>query len=162
MGQLLRSIVGEAIPDAGRVVLAGSGSLCRVSPNHVLFFSDRENEAVPDQISEASRLTGCIHVTDRTSGLGSFLLCGPKAGLVLRKLTSLDLREASFPNLSCRAAPMAAVQTLVVRKDRDELLGYQIFFNREYGEYLWDAVIQAGREFQIGPFGLAAERLLRH
>ncbi len=160
LGGFLRSITGGQIPDPGRALRVGSNCLIRVSPNHALFILDRENPDDTPVMSRAAGQEGCVHVTDRTCGLGSFLLCGPEAVSVLRKLSPMDFLELSFPDLSCRSGPMAAVQVLVVRRDRAELPGYEIFFNREYGEYLWDAVSEAGEEFRMRPFGVVAERLL--
>ena len=39
---------------------------------------------------------------------------------------------------------------------------YIILVNREYGEWLWETIIEAGAEFGIRPFGSAAHELLRN
>jgi sarcosine oxidase subunit alpha len=40
-------------------------------------------------------------------------------------------------------------------------VGYEIHFAAAYGEHVWDAVLQAGREYGIRPFGLEPQRILR-
>ncbi len=160
--RFLTSILGEKIPEPGRAALVSSGYACRGSRNHALFVSDQETAPFTARPSAWGSNAGCLHATDRTNGFGSFVLCGPRARAVLSKLTSLDLRERFFTDLSCAWGPMAAIRVLLVRKDRSGVPGYEIFFSREYGEYLWDAVKEAGMEFHLRPFGLAAARILEH
>ncbi len=156
----LASVLGGAIPHPGGVAPGNSGALCRVSRFHALFVADQGDALNGSFLLNERSSAECFHVTDRTSGLANFLLCGPRARDVLGKLTSLDLREDPFPNLRCACGPVAAIQALMVREDRGHLPGYQILFSREYGEYLWGVVRRAGEEFQLRPFGAAAMRLL--
>ncbi len=161
MTHLPRLVPGQGVPEVpspGNAVQTESGYLCRVSPNHALWILQKDS-VLPTvlSINVASR---CLHLTDRTFGLGCFLVCGTKARAVLQKLTALDLRETKFPNSACASVPLAAIQVLVVRKDRSDLFGYEILFSREYGEYLWTAVMEAGSEFGMYALGLAAVRSL--
>lgn len=160
VGELLGSLLTGQVPEPGGVVAMGLDYVCRVSRNHALFILDPENPTLTDQIRECSSQARCVHLTDRTSGFGRFLVCGPEASAVLRKVTSVDLRETIFPDLRCACAPMVAIRTIIVRRKRSKIPGYEIFFSFEYGEYLWDALMEAGQEFQIRPFGLAAAQLL--
>lgn len=162
VSEYLGSILGGPPPLPGRSALVGSGYVCRISRYHAIFIFDPEDAAFAARIREASSHFPCAHVTDRSSGLGCFFLCGPQACAVLRKLTPLDLRPAVFPDFSCAYTPMAAIRVLVARRDRWRLPGYEIFFSREYGEYFWDVLREAGEEFQMRPFGLLAARLLEH
>ena len=148
------------IPEPGRVACLGPSSLSRVSQNEAFFVLGTIDGPIPAPISEGNLQSGCLHVLDRTDGYGGFLLCGPRARAVLARLTSLDFREARFPDLSCVAGPLAATRVLIVRRDRSGLPAYEIFFHRECGQYLWHAVMEAGREFQIVPFGMRAAQLL--
>jgi sarcosine oxidase subunit alpha len=40
-------------------------------------------------------------------------------------------------------------------------LAYEIHYPAEYGEFLWETLIEAGGEFGIVPFGVEAQRVLR-
>jgi len=40
-------------------------------------------------------------------------------------------------------------------------LGYEMHFAAEYGAHVWQALLEAGREFGIKPFGVEAQRILR-
>ena len=39
--------------------------------------------------------------------------------------------------------------------------GWELHVPAEYGEHLWDALMEAGQEFAIAPFGVEAQRILR-
>jgi glycine cleavage system aminomethyltransferase T len=156
--EFLGQIEGVSVPLPGRAALTPPGYVCRLSPPHALVVLDAELP-LPAWVTSA-RPGACVHLFDRTNGYASFLVCGPAAAEVLRKLASLDLREGSFPDLSCATGPIASVRTVLVRKDRARLPWYELFVAREYGEYLWDAVMEAGAEFKLRPFGLAAAREL--
>src|SRR5213078_1577557 len=40
-------------------------------------------------------------------------------------------------------------------------LGYEIHFPSAYGEHVWDAILAAGVDYGIRPFGLEPQRILR-
>lgn len=144
----------------GRVARVGSGTVCLISRYHALYTSDDAQGEPPQSLEGQTASETCAHVTERTSGFGKFLLCGPQARDVLAKLTSLDLREQKLPNLSCASGPMASIQVLLIRRDRTGLPGYEILFNREYGEYFWNVIKEAGQEYHLRPFGLITDRSL--
>lgn len=104
--------------------------------------------------------TSCFQVTDVSSVLACLYLIGPRSRDVISKLTELNVNSEIFPNLTLTRVPIAHVQCFILRVDLGELLGYQIYFERAYGEYLWDSVMHAGEEFRIGGIGLSAMKKL--
>jgi heterotetrameric sarcosine oxidase gamma subunit len=158
--QFLHSDLNQPAPQPGRLVRTDFGYLIRITRNHSLLVAEPEDDPLLLAVTGRKSQSSCLHLTDRSSGLGHFLLCGPRAGQVLGKLVSLDLREAAFPNLGCACTPLAHTPTTVLRRDRNALPGFEILFRSEFGEYLWDSVMEAGAEFEMAPFGLAALRLL--
>ena len=102
-----------------------------------------------------------IYITDVTSVFAQFLLAGPRSRQVLRKLTSVDVSERSLPDLACRQTSLAHVGAVLLRKDFDGVPAFHVLVSREYGESVWDAVLHAGHEFHLSPFGLQAQQLLR-
>lgn len=107
-----------------------------------------------------------FYTTDVTSVYASFLLAGPRSVDVLRKLTDLDVSDAALPNSASAQAEVEHIHAIIirediVRKDLAVLPAYWLLTGREFGEWFWDAVMHAGREFDITPFGLAAQRLLQ-
>jgi glycine cleavage system aminomethyltransferase T len=98
------------------------------------------------------------YVTDVTSVYAQFLLAGPRSRDVLRKLTSLNV--TTLGNLACGQANVAHVHGKVLRDDIGDIPAFHILVSREYGESVWDAILHAGHEFHITPFGLKALEFL--
>ncbi len=103
----------------------------------------------------------CVHVTDVTGGLAAVNLAGPKSREVLARLTDLDLSPQALPYLAAVQGKVAGIPVLILRIGFVGELGYEMHFPAEYGEYLWEALMEAGREFGIVPFGVEAQRVLR-
>ena len=100
-----------------------------------------------------------VYVTDVTSVYAQFLLAGPRSRDILRKLTSLNV--SALDNLACGQASLAHVHTIVLREDLPGgLPAFHILVSREYGESVWEAILHAGHEFHIAPFGFNALEFL--
>ena len=102
-----------------------------------------------------------IYLTEVTSVFAQFLLAGPRARQVLGKVTSVDVAERSLPDLSCRQTSLAHVGAIILRKDVDGVPAFHVLVSREYGESVWGAMLHAGHEFRLSPFGLQAQQLLK-
>ncbi len=102
-----------------------------------------------------------VRVTNVTGGLASVNLAGPKARDVLRKLTDVDLDTKAFPYMACREARVGETSAVLLRIGFVGETGWEIHYPAEYGEQLWKALLEAGAEFGILPFGVEAQRLLR-
>jgi len=101
-----------------------------------------------------------MYVTDVTSVFAQFLLAGPRSRQVMSKLSSINVSERSLPNLSCGQTGVAHVGAIVLRKDVGGIAAFHILVSREYAESVWDAIMHAGHEFHLSPFGLRAQRQL--
>ena len=141
-----------------------NGLLCSLARNHARLISPSGTaSAVHTRVESVVQQTAdsaCIHLTDVTSNFTALQIAGPRSRDVLRKLTALDLRPAQFPDLSCAQGSLANIHALVIRADIQAHLAYQVYCGREFGEYLWGALLDAGQEFGARPFGLAAQRQL--
>jgi len=100
--------------------------------------------------------------TDVTSVYANLFLAGPRSKGVLEKLTSLDISDARLPNLSCAQASLAHVHAIILREDIGSIFGFHLLVSREYGESVWEAILEAGHECHLEPFGLGALDLLRN
>jgi heterotetrameric sarcosine oxidase gamma subunit len=160
LAEALAKMSPGTIPETNRAVLCDGGILCRATHSHALWISERADaSAIFSRVREQDGHR-CLHLVDRTSGYGHLVLCGPDARPVLRKLTSLDIRESVFPHLHCAWAPMAGLRILLVRNDRRDLPAYEILVSRAYAEFLWGTVMEAGRGHRIRPLGFESIRLL--
>ena len=103
----------------------------------------------------------CVHAVDISSGLAGAGINGPKATFLLSMITALDVSAEALPNLHCVQSRFADVQGLLVRQDAGTAPAYQLYFAREYGEYIWEAITDAARHIGGGPVGTAAIRSLQ-
>ena len=159
--------VGRAVrvpPQALQLDAQAGGLLCPLARNHARLISPPGTaSAVHARVESVIHQTAdpaCVHLTDVTSNFTAVQIVGPRSRDLLRKLTALDLRPAQFPDLACAQGSLARIHALVLRADIQAHLAYQVYCGREFGAYLWDALLDAGQEFGARPFGLAAQRQL--
>ena len=103
----------------------------------------------------------CAHVTNVTGAYGAVNVAGPRARETLSKLTDTDLAKDKFRYMRSRQGLVAGVPCLFIRIGFVGEAGWELHFPAEHGEYLWESIMEAGREFEISPFGLEAQRILR-
>jgi sarcosine oxidase subunit alpha len=104
---------------------------------------------------------GCAHVVNVTAGYGAVNVAGPQARATLSKLTDHNLSGASSRYMRSSRAMVAGVPCILLRIGFVGETGWELHFPAEYGEYMWDALMDAGSEFGVAPFGLEAQRILR-
>jgi sarcosine oxidase, subunit alpha len=102
-----------------------------------------------------------VHITDVTQGLSAVNLAGPRAREIMGKVTDLDCSAEGFTYLDGKQAEVAGVPCLILRIGFVGEVGYEIHCPSAQGEHLWDALMEAGKQFGITPFGLEPQRLLR-
>jgi sarcosine oxidase subunit alpha len=103
----------------------------------------------------------CAHVTNVTGALAAVNVAGPHARQLLAPLTDLDLSPGAFPYLAAREGRVAGVPSILLRIGFVGELGYEVHVPADYGPYLWDLLMEAGRPLGIRPFGVEAQRVLR-
>ncbi len=101
-----------------------------------------------------------VYVTEVTSVYAQLLLAGPRSRAILRKLTSLDVSERSFADLSCGQSNVAHVRAIILRQDLNGVPAFHLLVGRDSAESVSESVLQAGREFDIVLFGLQALEVL--
>lgn len=102
-----------------------------------------------------------VGIVNATGAFAAMNLAGPKARAVLRKLTAVDLSNAAFPYLAVREAEVAGVPARLMRVGFVGELGYELHVPADRSAHLWDALMEAGQDDGIRPFGVEAQRLLR-
>ena len=103
----------------------------------------------------------CAHITNVTSAYAAINVAGPRARETLSKLTEVDISPSAFGYMRSAQGLVAGVPTILLRIGFVGETGWELHVPAEYGEYLWQTLMDAGREFGISPFGLEAQRILR-
>ena len=164
VGDLLKGKVlsgnAPAIGTVRQVSLLARGTLARLTADECLLLC--ELAEIPKWTSLLSEvLDGCGHLVDHTSGLAGVRLTGPRSSDLLSKLSEFDTSPDSFSNLACAQARFAEIHGTIMRTDLGPLLSYDLFFPREFGEYAWTAIFEAGEEFGVAAVGFEATDQLR-
>ncbi len=103
----------------------------------------------------------CAHAVDVTSALAGLKVTGPLSHRLLAFVTELDISPWEFSNMTCAQAKVAEIHGTVLRRDLGGLTSYDLYVGWEYGVYMWDALMEAGEEYGLTPFGTEAMERLR-
>jgi len=98
-----------------------------------------------------------IHLDNQSHNLSLIAVQGPKAIDLMRKLGYTDDQE-SFTIIESNLLniPMYISRTGYTGED-----GFELLVINEYAEYLWDKLLEEGKEFNTMPIGLGARDTLR-
>jgi glycine cleavage system aminomethyltransferase T/glycine/D-amino acid oxidase-like deaminating enzyme len=97
---------------------------------------------------------GSAHLEDLTSSLCTLGVWGPKARLLLQSITQDDVSNESLPFGTARQITVGPVPVWALRISYVGELGWELYAPGEQGQFLWDTVWNAGREFGIVPAGI--------
>jgi len=106
-------------------------------------------------------LCGNATIKNCSDDISLLAVQGPKSLATLQKLTHTDL--SSFEYYHFVRDRLAGVEMLVSRTGYTGELGFELFFSSEViaGETVWEAIMEAGKEYSIAPVGLGARDTLR-
>lgn len=87
---------------------------------------------------------------------------GPNARKVIEKVCGdIDLASDAFPFMDWRDGTVAGVKARVFRISFTGELSFEVNVPAHYGRYVWEQLIDAGREFGITPYGTETMHVLR-
>ncbi|WP_078120318.1 2Fe-2S iron-sulfur cluster-binding protein [Thiosocius teredinicola] len=145
-------------------VVIDDGVVCRLSDQHfyVTATTSGVDRIYRDMTKWNAQWRLRVDVYNVTTAFAAVNLAGPDARKVLAKVvTDLDISPDGFPYLAYREAEVAGIPARLMRVGFVGELGYEIHVPSSKGEALWDALMAAGAAFDIRPFGVETQRLLR-
>jgi glycine cleavage system aminomethyltransferase T len=86
---------------------------------------------------------------------------GPDARDVLSKVVDTDLSDEAFPFFTSQQCFVRNVPVTALRVSYAGELGWELYTPSEYGEQLWEHLLEAGQEYDIRPYGNGALNALR-
>jgi len=104
---------------------------------------------------------GSVTMKNITRDFGCLVLAGPDARKVLSQLTDSDLSNAGFPWFTGQEIEVAGVPLRALRMNFVGELGWELHHPIEYQAELYDALMEAGRAYNICNFGLRAMDSMR-
>lgn len=97
------------------------------------------------------------NISDQTSLLA---VQGPKAEATLQKHTDIDL--SSIPYYTFKKGKFNGIDNVLISNTGyTGAGGFEIYFENEVAEKMWNGIFEAGKEFGIKPIGLGARDTLR-
>jgi sarcosine oxidase subunit alpha len=103
-----------------------------------------------------------VHVTPVTTSYASINVAGPTSRELLSRLTDVDLDPEAFAYMRVRTGTVAGVPDCVLwRIGFTGELSFEIHVPAGYGLHVWEALMAAGADLGVTPFGVEAQRVLR-
>ena len=103
-----------------------------------------------------------VHIVSVTEEWAAIALAGPDSRKVLERLTDdVDVSNASLPFMGVRRGTFAGVAGRLFRISFSGELTYEINVPADYGLHLWEAMLEAGKDFDITTYGTEALGILR-
>ncbi|MYD52255.1 MAG: hypothetical protein F4W93_12360 [Dehalococcoidia bacterium] len=161
-GETVDEALREALPDykatpVGSVTISGDTVVARLANDDCLILT---GQASVDYVLDSLRLDGYAHPVNVTSVLAAVRIIGPNISQVLAGVSDLDLAPLYFPNLSCAQGMVAEIHGTIIRRDIGGLPVYDLLFGRDYGDHMWESLMDAGEPHGLTPIGLEAMSLL--
>ena len=103
-----------------------------------------------------------VYLTSVTDHYATVSVCGPNSKKILNKLIpDLNLSDESFPHMSFKNALVDGINFRVMRISFTGELSYEINVQANYGKSVWKDCMDAGKKFNITPYGTETMHLLR-
>ena len=96
-----------------------------------------------------------------TNQMGVLVVAGPKSRELLERVSSDDFSNDAFPWLSGKKIRIGSAETLAIRVNFVGELGWEIHSPIEVQNHIFDALMEAGKDLGLKPFGIRAMDSLR-
>ncbi len=153
---------GVICDDAG--ILLDDGTIARLGDDRFFLTTTTGNADAIDSWFRswlAGRPQLDVQMINVSGSYAAMNLAGPRSREVLGKLTAADISTDAMPYLAAGQFAVAGVPAIVLRLGFVGELGYEIHVPSQYGLHVWEAIVAAGAEYSLAPFGVEAQRLLR-
>ena len=116
-----------------------------------------------DEWLQTSFPTWDVRITAVTDGYAAMNVAGPRSRELLQRVAAdIDLSGDAFGYMNVRIATVAGVANCVIlRIGFTGELSYEVHVPAGYGLDVWEALLGAGSDLGISPFGLEAQRIMR-
>ena len=102
-----------------------------------------------------------VSMENLTNSMGVLVVAGPKSRQLLEKISNDDFSNEAFPWLSGKMINVGLAETLALRVNFVGELGWELHMPIDSQNTIFDALMEAGEEFGIKPFGIRAMDSLR-
>jgi dimethylglycine dehydrogenase len=104
---------------------------------------------------------GSVQFTQLTGAHGVLVLAGPKARLLLERVTDADLSNEAFRWLTAQDIVVGMAPVNAMRVNFVGELGWELHHGIEYQNHIFDTLFAAGDDLGLRPFGIRAMDSMR-
>ena len=103
-----------------------------------------------------------VYLTSVTDHYATISVCGPNSKKIIQKvIPEIDLSDKDFPHMSFKNSKIGKVKCRVMRISFTGEQSYEINIQANYAKSVWENCMEAGKEFNITPYGTETMHLLR-
>lgn len=157
-----RARYGVVCDEAG--IILDDGTISRLADDRFFLTTTTGNADAIDSWFRwwlAARPDWDVQLTNVTGSYAAMNLAGPRSREILSHLTTADLSPQAMPYMAAGELVIAGVPAVVLRLGFVGELGYELHVPSQFGLFVWEAILDAGRTCDLRPFGVDAQRLLR-
>lgn len=146
--------------DENGVMLDDITVFCLKKNNYIVVTSTAKASFDLKYFNEEAKKYEDINIVE--GGYGILCLNGPRSRDTLLKLTS-DVSSMKYFDIVETSLKKGdeAIPCIIARAGFTGELGFEVYVNAKYGVSTWDFIMEAGKEYNIQPFGLKAVESLR-
>ena len=103
-----------------------------------------------------------VYLTSVTDHFATISVCGPNSKkIVSTVIDDLDFSDENFPHMTFKNAKIGKINCRVMRISFTGELSYEINVQANYAKSVWEKCMEAGKDFNITPYGTETMHLLR-
>ena len=114
-----------------------------------------------DWIKKHMPKDGTVQFENITNQVGVLVVAGPKSRELLERVSDDDFSNEVFPWLSGKQIKIGCAETLAIRVNFVGELGWELHSPIEVQNHIFDALMEAGGDLNLKPFGIRAMDSLR-
>lgn len=141
--------------------IAGDFTVTKLADDEFMIVGSGMTERYHQRFFKAVPLPSGTMFKSRTDAMCGFNVAGPKSREILQRLTNADLSTSAFPFMRSKRIEVAGVLVVAIRVSFTGDLGWELHCDAADQPRLYQALLDAGKEFGAGPVGSRALMSLR-
>ena len=157
-GDHAESVLRAAFDSESLEINEGRGGIYRLRNDLFFIYTPpgRETRTQKKLTTASASSEQFLTITEVTHGRAEIRVIGPHSYELLSKVCGLDFHPSVFLNETAKQSSLVKTTQLIIRCDIGELPAFSIIGAQSLGPYVWDTLMEAGREFGVVPIGTAA------